>query len=100
MNLKLEKDATEIKRLRALNDTLEKEMEKCRGELQSVQTRRKMDKAEIAALSAKLEESCADIDASSIGVLCVCVCVCDLCVRASVRVCVRGAKWIRLRLLP
>ena len=63
-------------------------MEKCRGELQSVHTRRKMDKAEIAALSAKLEESCADIDASSIGVLCVCVCVTCVCVRVCVCVCV------------
>ena len=39
-----EKDATEIKRLRGLNDTLEKELEKLRGELESGHTRRKLDK--------------------------------------------------------
>ena len=52
----MEKDATEIQRLRTLNDTLEKELEKQHGELQSCHARRKLDRTEIAELRAKLEE--------------------------------------------
>jgi chromosome segregation ATPase len=37
--LQADKDATEIKRLRGLNNTLEKEMQKIRGELESAHTR-------------------------------------------------------------
>ena len=44
---------------------------------------RKMDKAEIAALNAKLEDCCAVVDASPIHVLCGCACVC-VCVCACV----------------
>ena len=42
MAAQAEKADTEIKRLRGLNDTLEKELEKLRGEMESAHTRRKV----------------------------------------------------------
>jgi len=43
MAAQAEKADTEIKRLRGLNDTLEKELEKLRGEMESSHTRRKVE---------------------------------------------------------
>ena len=65
LNLQVEKGATEIKRLKVLNDALEKELEKLRGEMQSAQARRKLDKAQVAELRAKLDEITAEVESSS-----------------------------------
>ena len=59
--MQAEKDATELKRLRGLNDTLEKELEKLRGELETYHTKRKLDRAEISELRAKLQETSEEV---------------------------------------
>ena len=64
LNVEAEKNAFEIKRLRELNCTLDGELEKLRGKLETANARRKVDRAEILELQGKVEEFQADIASS------------------------------------
>jgi hypothetical protein len=108
-----DKDAAELKRLRDMAEALEREVDRCRGELETAHAQRKLDKNELLRMRAKLDEATAELEtrvteehkermskasqderekqlqsamigANLLTFVCVCVCVCCVCVCACV----------------
>jgi chromosome segregation ATPase len=57
-----DKDSAELKRLREVAEALEKEVDRCRGELETAHAQRKLDKNELLRMRAKLDEVTAELE--------------------------------------